>query len=432
MKGVAGMEIHIISLIILLLIFIIGAVFSINVGVLGFIAAYGYLVFSNSIELADIYAKFPADLFVLLVGITYLFAIVQTNGTIDIITNWGLSLVRGNVGLIPWLILFLCALLTSMGVASLAVCSIVAPIGLKMAYDSKISPLLMAMMMHLGIVIGGFSPLSLFGVIVNGVIQSENIPFSPIKLYLNIAIFILILSVVIFILLGGLKLFKQKSAVSIESMEQNINYIVAQPPKVKLNRYQFMTLVGILLMVVLVVGFELNMGFTALTIALLLGCADVKNQNAILAKVPWTVILLVAGIVSFVGVLDTIGTIGFVSDQISKFANPVMATLGASYLGGFVSVFASTTGFLAAIMKFAAPILTDPTLSTTTVVSAIAVSANIVDLSPLSGGGALFLANAQGISQSKMFRQLLLGTVGLTLLGPGLAWLVFIILGISF
>lgn len=276
MKGVAGMEIHIISLIILLLIFIIGAVFSINVGVLGFIAAYGYLVFSNSIELADIYAKFPADLFVLLVGITYLFAIVQTNGTIDIITNWGLSLVRGNVGLIPWLILFLCALLTSMGVASLAVCSIVAPIGLKMAYDSKISPLLMAMMMHLGIVIGGFSPLSLFGVIVNGVIQSENIPFSPIKLYLNIAIFILILSVVIFILLGGLKLFKQKSAVSIESMEQNINYIVAQPPKVKLNRYQFMTLVGILLMVVLVVGFELNMGFTALTIALLLGCADVK------------------------------------------------------------------------------------------------------------------------------------------------------------
>lgn len=205
MKGVAGMEIHIISLIILLLIFIIGAVFSINVGVLGFIAAYGYLVFSNSIELADIYAKFPADLFVLLVGITYLFAIVQTNGTIDIITNWGLSLVRGNVGLIPWLILFLCALLTSMGVASLAVCSIVAPIGLKMAYDSKISPLLMAMMMHLGIVIGGFSPLSLFGVIVNGVIQSENIPFSPIKLYLNIAIFILILSVVIFILLGGLE-----------------------------------------------------------------------------------------------------------------------------------------------------------------------------------------------------------------------------------
>lgn len=63
-----------------------------------------------------------------------------------------------------------------------------------------------------------------------------------------------------------------------------------------------------------------------------------------------------------------------------------MATLGASYLGGFVSVFASTTGFLAAIMKFAAPILTDPTLSTTVVVSAIAVSANIVDLSPLSGG----------------------------------------------
>ena len=430
MKGVSNMDIHIFSILLLFGVFLIGAIFSLNVGILGFVAAYGYLVFSGMVELSDIYSKFPADLFVLLVGITYLFAIVQANGTIDIITNWGLSLVKGNIGLIPWLILFLCAFLTSIGVASLAVCSIVAPIGLKMAYDYKIHPLMMAMMIHLGIVIGGFSPLSLFGIIVNGVLVSEGVPFSPVKMYLNIAIFILILSVFIFILLGGLKLFKQKLAV--EDSTANVNYIVAQPAKLTLNRYQFMTIVGIISLIVLVVAFELNMGFTALTIALLLSCADIRNQNAILSKIPWTIILLVAGIVTFVGVLDTIGTVAYVSDLISTLGDPLLASLGASYLGGAISVFASTTGFLAAIMQFVAPILTDPTLSTTAVVSAIAVSANIVDLSPLSGGGALMLANARGIGEAKFFRQLLIATVGLTLIGPGLAWLIFIVLGISF
>lgn len=424
------MDIHIFSIIILLLVFIIGAVFSLNVGILGFVAAYGYFIFSDQVALADIFGKFPADLFILLVGITYLFAIVQANGTIDVITNTGLNLVRGNVGMVPWLILILCATLTSIGVASLAVCSIVAPIGLKMAYDAKISPLLMAMMIHLGIVIGGFSPLSLFGIIVNGVLVGEGIEFSPIKMYLNIAFFIAISSIFVFIALGGLKLFRQKS--KLEDPVANVNYIVAQPPKVTLNRYQFITLVGIIALIVLVAFFELNMGFTALTIALILGCADIRNQNAILNRVPWTIILLVAGIVSFVGVLDSIGTIAYVSGLISDLGNPVMATLGASYLGGFVSVFASTTGFLAAIMKFVAPILSDPTISTTAIVSSIAVSANIVDLSPLSSGGALMLANARGIAEQKFFRQLLLATVGLTLIGPGLAWFIFVFLGFSF
>lgn len=428
------MDIHVLSIIVLFAIFLIGAIFSINVGILGFVAAYGYFIFSKTIELPELYSKFPVDLFILLVGITYLFAIVQANGTIDVITNWGVSLVRGNIGLIPWLILFLCAFLTSIGISSLAVCSIVAPIGLKMAYDYKIQPLLMAMMIHLGIVIGGFSPLSLFGIIVGGVVTAENIPFSPMKLYLNIAFFILVSSVLVFILLGGLKLFKQHAEFAKQQTKPEINYIVApeNTKKASITPYQLLTLFGILLMVVLVATFELNMGFTALTIALILGLFDLKNQNKILNKVPWTIILLVGGIVTFVGILESIGTVAYVSDMISKLGDPVMATLGASYLGGIISVFASTTGFLAAIMKFASPILLDPTISTTGALSAIAVSANIVDLSPLSSGGALMLANARGITEQKFFRQLLYATIGLTLIGPGLAWLIFIVLGISF
>ena len=427
------MSIEVISIIALLFIFIFGSLLSINVGILGFVASFLIYLFYGGITLDDIYSSFPADIFILLVGVTYLFSIVQHNGTINLITHWGLSLVRGNVGLIPWVILFICAMLTSFGVAALAVCSIIAPIAMRMAFDFKINPLLMALMLHLGIAIGGFSPLNIFGIIVGGIMQSENIPFSPVALYINIAIFVTVASFIAFVLLGGIRLLKDTTIVSNQvAVTSEAEISTASSQNKKINFYQITTLICILSLVVLVVYFKLNMGFAALTLGLLLALMDLKNQGEVLKKIPWSIILLVAGIITYVGVLDKIGTIAFVTTLIAEVGNPVLASLVASYLGGFISIFASTTGFLAAIIPLSVPILNDPAISTMGVVSAIAISANIVDLSPLSGGGALMLANVQGLSERVFFRNLLFTTAILALIGPGLAWLIFIVLDISF
>jgi hypothetical protein len=64
------------------------------------------------------------------------------------------------------------------------------------------------------------------------------------------------------------------------------------------------------------------------------------------------------------------------------------------------------------------------------VVTAIAISSAIVDISPLSTNGALLIANAHNIDERKFFRQLLVWAVGVVIFAPLLAWLVFVVIGI--
>ncbi len=425
------MSLELISIIVLLLMFVIGAFLPINLGILGFVAAFvvGSLVSGMSVD--DIFSGFPGDLFVLLAGVTYLFSIVQNNGTVDLITGWGLRLVKGNLGLIPWVMFSLCTLLTGVGTLGPAAIAILAPISMRFAFQYNINPLLMGVMVVIGSTAGSFSPLNPYGVIVNGVMESRNLPFSPGMLFINAFIYGFVVSMLIFIALGGLRMFKRKTSTEVQvaaaldiNAENNI-----EKQENGLTFYKGVTLLGLVALVVLVLGFKVNIGFAAFIIGLVLALIAPKQQSAVLGKMPWSVILLITGIVTYVGVLEAIGTIEYVTELIASVGNPVIAALSASYVGGFVSAFASTTGMLAALIPLAAPILQDPAISSIGVVSAIAIASSIVDLSPFSTNGALLLANVQGVNERVFFKQLLLVTALVVVFGPGLAWLIFVVIG---
>ena len=55
------------------------------------------------LEINEIWKGFPVDLFVALVGLTYLFGFAQNNGAIEVLVTWCMRLVRGNVALAPWI-----------------------------------------------------------------------------------------------------------------------------------------------------------------------------------------------------------------------------------------------------------------------------------------------------------------------------------------
>jgi di/tricarboxylate transporter len=432
------MSLELVGIIVLLLMFVIGSFLPINLGILGFVAAFvvGSLISGMSVD--DIFNGFPGDLFVLLAGVTYLFSIVQNNGTVDLITGWGLRLVKGNLGLIPWVMFFLCTLLTSVGTLGPAAIAILAPISLRFAFQYNINPLMMGVMVVIGSTAGSFSPLNPYGVIVNGVMQSRDLPYSPGMLFVNAFIYGVVASMLVFIFLGGLRMFKKQAnteayvaaTVAVDPLNKNEkskNSIEKQEDG--LTFYKGATLLGLVLLVVLALGFKVNIGFAAFAIGLGLALIAPKKQAQVLGKMPWSVILLITGIVTYVGVLEEIGTIDYVTELIASVENSVIAALTASYVGGFVSAFASTTGILAAIIPLAAPILQDPAVSSIGVISAIAIASSIVDLSPFSTNGALLLANVQGVNERVFFRQLLLVTAIVVALGPGLAWLIFVMIG---
>ena len=424
------MSIEIIAILVLLAIFVIGAILPINIGVLGLAAAFIVGILVSGLSLDDVYSVFPVELFIFIVGITYMFAIIQKSGVIDLIADLGLKLVNGKLVLIPWLMFILSSVLASVGTYGIAVVTLLGPIALKIAHKCQISPLMISIMIIMGMQAGSFSPLNIFGVIVNGGMQTRGLEHSPALLLLNCFIYFGLVALIAFLLFGGLRLMKRdsKGLPYVASLGVPADHVLPER-KEGLNLYKGICLAAIAVLGILSIGFDMNLGFAAILVGLVLALIAPSKQDGVLKEMPWGVIFLVTGIVTFVGVMEKIGVMKFVTDMIADMGNPVLATLAVSYVGGFVSAFASTTGFLASVIPIAEPVLMNPDLSAVNVISAISASSSIVDLSPLSSAGAILLANVQGIKERVFFRQLLMTTGVFIAFGPGLAWLLFVVIG---
>jgi di/tricarboxylate transporter len=189
-----------------------------------------------------------------------------------------------------------------------------------------------------------------------------------------------------------------------------------------------LTLAGLVALIVLTLVFEVDVGVAALAISLVLLAVRPGLQKGAIDSMPWSAILLVTGIVTYVGVLVEIGAIKALEDAIAGFGSGSLATLVTSYLVATVSAFASTTGTLAAISPAVVPLAADPALSAVGVVSAISIASSVVDISPMSTTGALLMANAEGNQERAFFRALLIWAILMIAVVPVVAWAVFVAL----
>lgn len=157
------MSAHMMSIYVLVAMFVLATILPINMGVIAFVGAFLVGTLAAGMKTKAIMAGFPAELFLTLVGITYLFAQAQNNGTIDWLVRGALKAVRGRVAAIPWIMFFITALLTAVGAVSPAAVAIIAPIALGFAAKYGINPLMMGLMVVHGAQGGGFSPISIYG-----------------------------------------------------------------------------------------------------------------------------------------------------------------------------------------------------------------------------------------------------------------------------
>ncbi|MGE7667001.1 SLC13 family permease [Ureibacillus composti] len=427
------MSLEIITLLVLLVMFIVGSVISVNMGVLGMVAAFIVGTYVSGLEVADVFAAFPVQMFILLAGVTYLFAIALNNGTLDMIISAGLKLVKGNVGLLPWVLFSLAALLSAVGASTVAIGPILFPIAMRLAFKHKINPILMGTLISTGMYAGSFSPLNIFGLVVKGVMDTQNIAYSPIMLLVYCFIFYVLISVVVFIAFGGIKLIKLHTkgvigGVEVAATVEGGDAGAANSKDENPTWYKIVTLLGIGLLITLALAYGMDMGFGALMIGLALSLIRPKDQSQVIKQMPWGVMLMICGIMTYVGVMDKLGTMDYMTNQIASVGSPTLATLIAAYVGGIISAFASTTGFLTAVIPLAAPILQDPTMSSIGVLATLAIAASVVDISPFSTNGALIMANVQGVEERSFFKKLLLIAALFIAFGPGLAWLIFTVM----
>ncbi|MUO80611.1 hypothetical protein GOZ78_06595 [Agrobacterium vitis] len=447
------MSIEILSIGLLVAIFIIATIQPINMGVLAFGCTFVLGSLIIGMKPADIFAGFPADLFLTLVAVTYLFAIAQINGTIDWLVERSVRMVRGRVGLIPWVMFLVAAIITGFGALGPAAVAILAPVALSFAVQYRIHTVLMGLMVIHGAQAGGFSPISIYGGITNQIVAKAGLPFAPTSLFLSSFFFNLAIAVLVFFVFGGLSILKQRSSVKgplpelhpegISASIKGHGGTPAKPfrdhaygtaadtqAKVRLTTEKVTTLIGLTALGVGALVFKFNVGLVAITVAVLLALLSPTTQKAAIDKVSWSTVLLISGIITYVGVMEKAGTIDYVAHGISSLGMPLLVALLLCFTGAIVSAFASSTALLGAIIPLAVPFLLQGHISAVGVVAAIAISTTIVDTSPFSTNGALVVANAPDEQRDKVMRQMLIYSALIALIGPVIAWLVFVVPGI--
>jgi di/tricarboxylate transporter len=452
------MSAPVISIIILAVMFVLATVLPVNMGALAFVGAFLLGTVFLGMSTPEIFAGFPGSLFLTIVGVTYLFAIAQNNGTIDLLVHGAVRLVGNRVALIPWVMFAVTALLTSVGALSPAAVAIVAPIALSFAGKYKINPLLMGMMVIHGAQAGGFSPIAVYGVTVNGIIEQTSLESNPTALFLTSLAVNTLISLVLFVVLGGSKLLSSRVGDFVEQAAEarmkvsvgmraggDVDYKGtgsgiygprdpagddAPVIRSRADLPQIVTIIGLIALAVVALGFKVDVGFVSITIAVILALVSPKAQKGAVNKISWSTVLLICGMLTFVGVLETAGTIEYVSDGVAQLGMPLLAALLICYIGAVVSAFASSTAILAAIIPLAVPFLATGEISAVGVICALAISATIVDVSPFSTNGALVLANAPDDVNKERFYKQILGYSGIVVVaGPILAWLVLVVPG---
>lgn len=415
-----AIAIIILSLIIMLIMFTIAALLPINLGIMGFVASLIIGIMAGGLSVEEVVNLFPSDIIITIIGMTYLFVIIQKNGAIDLLTKSGLKLVKGNIGFMPWIMFFLSLAITSVGTFPTATVAILAPIALRFAFKYDIDPIIMSVSVVIGSVGGYYSPINTLGIIVKKIAFEQGINFSPSILFVNNILFCFIITLAVFLIFGGIKLFTCKKIVADNDSESD--------RRGSYGVMSILSLLSILCVLLLSIFLNINVGFVGFLFGFLLSLQSPKKHSKTFAEMPWSVIVMLSGIITYVGVLDKIGTVPYITSIIAKIPSSSMATLVSSYVGGFVSSFASTTSFLAFVIPLIKPILENASLTSIAVISTISISSAIVDVSPFSTNGALVLANAQNMNPQLLFRRLLILSACLILLGPGLVWITFILL----
>jgi di/tricarboxylate transporter len=441
------MSAELVSILVLVVVFVIATTRSINMGALAFAAAFGVGTLVADMKADDIFKGFPGSLFVVLVGVTFLFAIARANGTTDWLVHMAIRLVGGRIALMPWVMFAITGVLTAIGAVSPAAVAIVAPIAMGFAAKYRISPLLMGVMVVHGAQAGGFSPISIYGTIVNGIVAKEGLPGNEVVLFLASLVVNLLIAAVVFVVCGGLKLARQplQSPALVRTGGDGAGDVGGGASggvsgtgdaeseveeRVTLTVPRLATLVGLVALVVAALVFDLDVGLAAITVAVLLSVVWPEQSKQAINQITWPTVLLICGILTYVAVLQTMGTIKWAGDSVAGVGAPLVAALLICYIGAIVSAFASSVGIMGALIPLAVPFLLLGDVSAVGLIAALAVSATVVDVSPFSTNGALVLAGAQDVDRDKFFKQLMVYGGIMVAAAPPLVWLALVVPGI--
>lgn len=345
----------------------------------------------------QIIAGFSGSLFMMLLGVSYLFSVSNQNGTLDLIARKVVALSGKQTRLIPIIIFFLAAVLAGIGPGTVPVMALMAVFTMALAAEMKINPVMLACMGLLGAQAGGLTPMAPTGILAEELSAAAGYPGIQNAVMGGQFLGSLLFALLLYFVFGGYK----------------INVALAQKFTEidKFNKNQLITMAGIGGMVVLVLGFNVNAGLASFLAAAVVMLFRVADEKKAIAGIPWGTLILVCGVNVLMNVVIKLGGIDLLSNALASIMTPSTATPIIGLTAGIMSWFSSTSGVVmpTLIPTIGNIIETVGGVTAGELVTAIVVTAHTAGQSPISTGGALALAaycantNATPQEQQKLF-----------------------------
>jgi Na+/H+ antiporter NhaD/arsenite permease-like protein len=382
----------------------------VNVGVVAIALAWLAGTLGAGLTAEAVLGGFPGTLFVTLLGVTLLFAVAESNGTLAALAARVVGAARGDARVLPWLLFLAAAALSSLGPGAVPTVALVAPLAMAAGARAGVAPFLTALMVCNGANAGNLSPVSAVGVVANGILARAGLGGHAVRLWLANAAAHAVVAALAYLALRPRRVERPASAGGGPA-------VPAVPP---FTRAEGLTLLAIVAWVAGLLAWRWPLGPSAAAAAALLIAARLADEGAALRRVPWGAITMVCGVSLLVALLEKTGGMPLFAALLARLATPATLDGTIALVTGAISTWSSTSGVvIPAFLPTARALVAqtgggDPLA----VALSIAVGSHLVDVSPLSTLGALCVATlADPAGQRALFRRLM--TWGLAMIVGG-------------
>lgn len=340
----------------------------------------------------------PTSIVFFLIAISLFFTYATINGTMELLGKKLLYALNGNAKLIPWVITLVSAVVAFLG-AGASTPAIVGPLAFSVGLTAGIHPIIIAVAVGCGALIGADNPINGFGgVISKNLIAEAGFAEQAIEIslyvWVNSAIKqIIVIAIAYFIFKG----FKAKR-VEIEKSE-------AFNPVQKKTLY---LIVGAFLC--MIVPMVLNTWFPGskaisliykfmqpqsvmVLAAILAALLKLGNEKDVIRRLPMGPILMIAGVAMLLGVAKEAGLVDAMANILGNNFPPFFIPAMLVAFSAFLSFFSSGTSVVCPLMYPLVPALAASlNLNPVMLFSCIFIGAMSSALSPFSTGGSMVLA----------------------------------------
>ena len=403
---------QLLSLILLVLVFLLAIGKKLNIGILALAATLPPAVIAG-VDAKQVFEFFDGKLVVLIAGVSLLFAHMKESGTLTWLIVKIFDVVGDRVYVLPWAVFILGAALSTAGAFATAPIALLVPMVAYVSSRTRHMFFINELAVIIGANMAGSSPLSPVGALISSIAADHNVSYSKWGVWAVAMVTAVVAVAVLQVIFTATKWGRARANMKPEQVVEG-----AADDAVERPVYAICSGLALIMFVVCVIAFGWDVGLTAMAMVVILQLVFNPPEKALLKTVPWNAIILLTGLLTYLGVMKHIGTMDSIQHGMLSIGSSALLLATIVYLTTLLcNIEFSTLGVLGLALPIALSSFPGNE-HMTWVIAAIAAPAALMVVNPVHVAGTLVVAQVQEDKQNRTFCLLLSLAISMGLIAP--------------